>query len=264
MKTSLLTAALVFWSWTLAAPLCAQRVETTIPSKKTTIELQSFDNKNSAPLGTKWAFLKDPQGPLPDAISNGLIQQLSRTLQDRTHITVTGLGREISTGTTLRGLPTTASGSTPVPGETPRFVVSCSATMTGDIVTIEVRLTDPQTKKLISATKVEGRPEDLSHEIRTRVRDETAGTSTGSESPAEKAVRAAILKAAAWIGGKTLDAVIVKASMTRIKETPSLQSSTLITVRQGTQLQKIGAEGEWIRVQLDSGELGWVYKEVVE
>jgi uncharacterized protein YgiM (DUF1202 family) len=110
---------------------------------------------------------------------------------------------------------------------------------------------------------MEGRPEDLSEEIRARFPEEAPSAATGEESPAEKAVRAAIVKMATWIGENSLDSVIVKASMTRVKETPSLQSATLMTVRQGTRLQKIGTEGDWIRIRLASGELGWVYGEVV-
>ncbi len=264
MKLAMASALLVVHF--LLAPLVvfAQDASTAIPSRKTTIELQSFDNKNTAPLGAKWEFLKDPDGPLTDAVSNGLLQQLSRTLQDRTQITVTGLGREARAGTVMRGVPGANVSATLPASETPRFVVSCSATMSGDTVTIEVRLTDPQTKKLISATKVEGRPEDLNQEIRERFRDGAVGSVSGGESPAEKAVRAAIMKAVAWIGQSTLDAVVVKASMTRVKEAPSLQSPTLITVRQGTRMQKIGTEGQWLRIRLESGEVGWVYREVVD
>jgi TolB-like protein len=264
MKPILLGATLILAFWTVTTSVFAQEASTTSPAKKTTIEIQSFETKNPSRLGTKWAFLKDPHGPLPDAISNGLIQQLSRTLQDRSPIAVTGLGGETSEEKLVRGLPPVTSGNTSASEETPRFVVSCSATITGDTVTIEVRLTDPQTKQLISATKVEGTPEDLNQEIRSRFRDKSSSAATRPESPAEKAVRAAIIKAATWISGKTIDAVIVKSSMTRIKEAPSLQSSTLITVRQGTRLQKLGSEGEWIHVRIDSGELGWVYSEVVE
>src|SRR5690349_21384309 len=243
MKAGMLGVVLIFSSGVAGTAVLAQEASPTNSPKSTTVVLQSFENKNASPLGAKWAFLKDPHGPLPDTISNGLLQQLTRTLQDQEQITVTGLGRGAQSGTTFRGLPTDPAGATPQPGETPRFVVSCSATMTGDKVTIEVRLTDPQTKKLISATKVEGRPEDLSREIHERFREGFPDTATSSASPAEKAVRAAITKAAMWIGENTHDAVIVKVSMTRVKEEPSLQSPTLVTVRQGTRLRKIGTEG---------------------
>jgi len=264
MKAGMLGVLLIFSSWVAGTVVLAQEASPTNPPGNTTILLQSFENKNASPLGAKWAFLKDPHGPLPDTISNGLLQQLVRTLQEREQITVTGLGRGTPSGTTFRGLPIDPLGATPQLGETPRFVVSCSATMAGDKVTIEVRLTDPQTKKLISATKVEGRPEDLNHEIHERFHDGVPSTETSAASPAEKAVRAAITKAAMWIGENTLDAVIIKVSMTRVKEAPSLQSPTLVTVRQGTRLRKIGTEGEWIRIRLDSGEVGWVYSEVVD
>lgn len=260
MKISMLHIVLILSPWVVGTAVFAQGMSTAVPPSSTTVVLESFENKNASPLGTKWAFLKDQHGPLPDAVSNGLIRHLSRALQERQQITVTGLGQETRPGTIQRGLPSGTPEETPSSGETPRFVVSCSATMTGDKVTIEVRLIDPQTKRLISATKVEGRPEDLNEEIRGRF----AGTAIAAESPAEKAVRAAITKAATWIGENTVDAVVVKASMTKIKEIPSLQGPTLVTVRQGTRLRKVGAEGEWIRVRLDGGEMGWVYSEVIE
>ena len=57
---------------------------------------------------------------------------------------------------------------------------------------------------------------------------------------------------------------MVKAGATKVKESPSLQSATLATVRQGTVLKKVGQEGEWIQVRLENGEMGWVYRELVE
>ena len=81
---------------------------------------------------------------------------------------------------------------------------------------------------------------------------------------AEQTLRAAITKAATWIGVNTLESVMVKAGATKVKESPSLQSATLATVRQGTVLKKVGQEGEWIQVRLENGEMGWVYRELVE
>lgn len=194
---------------------------------------------------------------------NDPLQELSSTLPDRRHFIAPRVGQKGQVGPISRGLIPSTPEEMPSVRETPRFVVSSSVTMTGDSVSIEVRLTDPHTKKLISATTLEGRPEDLSAEIRARFRERTLNAGTGAESSAEKAVREAIVKLATWIGEDTPDSVIVKALMTRVKEIPSLQSATLMTVRQGTRLQKIGTEGEWIRIRLASGELGWVYGEVV-
>ena len=242
----------------------AQDPHSVAPSKKTAIELGTFANKNTTPLGAKWAFLRDPHGPTADAISNGVRQHLSHALQEEADIAVIERDQAPSSEPPLRGVGPRTLDVTAATGESPRFVVSCATTMTGDTVTIEVRLTDPQTGKLLSATKVEGRPVDLEQNIDSRLRERLASTLTGTESPAEKAVRAAIIKAATWIRKNTVDAVIVKASMTRVKEAPSLQSPTLITVKQGTRLQRLGTEGEWVRIRLESGESGWVYREMVD
>lgn len=195
---------------------------------------------------------------------HGRLQELSSTLPDHPSFTATGAEYEARTGTGLSDLSRHPHRGSSAPSETPRFVLSSSVTMTGDTVAIEVRLSDPETKKVISATTLEGRPDDLSEEIRARFRENPLSAATGEESPAEKAMRAAIVKVASWIGENTRDSVMVKASMTRVKEAPSLQSATLLTVRQGTRLQKIGTAGEWIHIRLESGELGWVYREVLD
>ncbi|MGE0822540.1 MAG: SH3 domain-containing protein [Candidatus Binatia bacterium] len=232
-------------------------------ANKTTISLQSFATNNTSLLGSKWNFLRRPQGPSSDPISNGLIEQLQTALKEHQHLSVAAVSEEQKTAPLMRGLPPDPSVATSLPGESPRFLVSCSATMSGDLITIEVRLTDPKTKKLVKATTVEGRPEDLHQEIKGLL-GESYTPISGQESPAEKAVRAAILKAATWIGANALESVIVKTTMTRVKEEPRLQSATLATVQQGTILRKVGQEGEWVHIRLDSGKTGWVYSEVVE
>src|SRR6476660_5746294 len=104
MKTGMLGVLLLFSSWVVETAVLAQAVNLTNPPSKATVELQSFENKNTSPLGAKWAFLKDPDGPLSDTISNGLTHQRARTLKEREQITVTGIGRETPSDTTLRGL----------------------------------------------------------------------------------------------------------------------------------------------------------------
>lgn len=227
---------------------------------KVPVALQDFTSQNSG--SARWDFLRKVNGPSNDPISNGLMEQLTKALDQSDRLAV--VESKTFRGPKVPGFP---SDATPTPGSTmaldaPRFIVSCSATMNGDLVTIEVRLVDPQTKRLIKATTVEGRPEDLKQEIGgiLGARQETIG----HESAAEQTLRTAITKAAAWIGANTLESVIVKAVTTKVKEGPSLQSATLATVRQGTVLTKVGQDGEWIRVRLESGDMGWVYRELVE
>lgn len=227
---------------------------------KIPIILQDFENQGSG--SAHWNFLKKAEGPSSDPISNGLIDRLATALEKTETITVAKTFR----GATVPGFPP-APGITseaPIALETPRFIVSCSATMTGDIVTIEVRLVDPHTKKLIKATTVEGRPEDLRQEINGLLGVRQGVETVSHETVAEQTLRAAITKASSWIGVNTLESVMVKAGTTKVRESPSLQSATLATVRQGTVLKKVGQEGEWIQVRLENGEMGWVYRELVE
>jgi SH3 domain-containing protein len=227
---------------------------------KVPVVLQDFENQGDG--SARWDFLKRADGPSSDPISNGLVERLGMALEKTDTVAVAKTFR----GPKVPGFPSDPGSSpgAPVALDAPRFIVSCSATMNGDIVTIEVRLVDPQTKKLIKATTVEGRPEDLQQEIGGLLGARQGVDSAGRESVAEQTLRAAITKAATWIGVNTLESVMVKAVATKVKEGPSLQSATLATVRQGTVLKKVGQEGEWIRVRLDSGDMGWVYRELVE
>lgn len=229
-------------------------------SGKIPVTLQDFENQGGGTA--RWDFLKRSDGPSSDPINNGLRERLTKALEETDTLTVEKTFR----GPKVPGFPpdTTSAPGAPIALETPRFIVSCSATMNGDIVTIEVRLVDPHTKKLIKATTVEGRPEDLRQEISGLLGVRQGIDSVGHESVAEQTLRAAITKAATWIGVNTLESVMVKAGATKVKEGPSLQSATLATVRQGTVLKKVGQEGEWIRVRLENGEMGWVYRELVE
>jgi TolB-like protein len=227
---------------------------------KVSVSLQDFENQGSG--AARWDFLKKVEGPSSDPISNGLMEQLTSALEKTDTLTVAKTFR----GPKVPGFPPdpTSAPGTSIALEAPRFIVSCSATMNGDIVTIEVRLIDPHTKKLIKATTVEGRPEDIQQEISGLLGARQGIHPVGQESVAEQTLRTAIMKAATWIGVNTLESVMVKAGATKVKEGPSLQSATLATVRQGTVLKKVSQEGEWIQVRLENGEMGWVYQELVE
>ena len=227
---------------------------------KVSVSLQDFENQGGE--AARWDFLKKVEGPSSDPVSNGLMERLTSALEKTETLTVAKTFR----GPKVPGFPPDPASvpGTPTALEAPRFIVSCSATMNGDTVTIEVRLIDPHTKKLIKATTVEGRPEDIQQEISGLLDARQGITPIGHDNVAEQTLRTAITKAATWIGVNTLESVMVKSGATKVKEGPSLQSATLATVRQGTVLKKVGQEGEWIRVRLDNGEMGWVYRELVE
>jgi uncharacterized protein YgiM (DUF1202 family) len=221
------------------------------PPDKGVVALRSFENKSRSRLGSEWNFLKREEGPSDDPVSNGLMHQLVDALAQNGQPAIIGERGVVSQPLT-RGLPGEISRGPELtsPSQTPRVLVYCSATLDQGQVTIEVRLINPQTKKLIKAETFVGTPEDLKVFLK--------------ESSAEQVVHEAIRKAAAWIGENTLQSVIIKASVTYVKEYPSLQSATLATVRQGTRLIKEGEEAGWIKVKLESGETGWVYGKLVE
>lgn len=225
-------------------------------SGKVKITLMEVENKSGPNLGSEWNFLKRDKGPYSsNPLGSGLGERLAEALMQTERFDV--MDRMV-----LRA---------PVsPGAGPHFLVFTDFTLHEDHVTVEVRLADPRTMKLIKAKVVEGRPEDLS-----RLHPAAAS----EENPAEKAVQAAIIKAVKWIEENTLveanpprrpewvptvPTVVVKASAANIKEGPSIQSATLITVRQGTMLEKVGEEGSWVKVKLESGEMGWIYGDLVE
>lgn len=257
MKT-LKTVLVVFFLDVIAcAALSAQESSFPRRSTKPVIALQDIENQTTASLGQKWDFLKR-SGPAKDPISNGLREQLIMALQKDELLTVDTATQAAQGSMLKRGAPEGASLPLSSPQDTPKFVVSCSTTLSGDLVKIEVRLADSQTRKVIKTTTVEGRPEDVITSMPGDPRRQ------GQESLAEQAVRTAIRNAANWIRTNAFESVIVKAITTRVREEPSLQSATLTTVRQGMILQKVGDKGEWIHVRLDTGETGWVYREVVE
>jgi TolB-like protein len=229
---------------------------------KVPVALEDFESQNSG--SARWDFLRKVNGPSDDPISNGLMERLTHALDQTNSLAV--VEQKTFRGPKVPGFPpdTISPPGSTIALDTPRFIVSCSATMNGDLVTIEVRLIDPQTKRLIKATTVEGRPEDLQQEIGGILGTRQGVSTIGHESVAEQTLRTAIAKAATWIGANTLESVIVKAVTMKVKEGPSLQSATLATVRQGTVLTKVGQDGEWIRVRLESGDMGWVYRELVE
>lgn len=64
-----------------------------------------------------------------------------------------------------------------------------------------------------------------------------------------------------------LPRVRVTATSANIMETPSIHAPTITTVQHETVLRKVGQERQrqWIKVILDnSGEIGWIYGELVE
>lgn len=232
----------------------AAEIETPVLSKKPALIVQGFENRNGPVLDPKWNFLKQSEGPSSDPISNGVIDRLEHALVKTGQFVVAANRAGSAQKPVYRGLPQEGQSTSDMSSsKTLPFIVRGDVSFSGDHITIVVRLVDTQTNKVVKATTVEGRPEDI-----TRLASPLSG------SPEERAVQVAIEKAVASIQGALLQWVVVKVFTMKVRQEPSVQSVPLATVRQGERLQKIAEDGEWVRVQLTNGETGWVPFELVE
>ena len=140
------------------------------------------------------------------------------------------------------------------------YVVSTSTSMNDGKAVIQISLWTSKNQVLVNGTTVIGKLEDL---------DENMLHVMFGASREEKAIRAAALEAAKWIRQHLpFPRVRVKATSANIMEAPSIQSVKITTVQHETVLRKVGQERQWIKVILDnpdnSGEIGWIYGELVE
>lgn len=233
----------------------SQAVKAEAPTQvsKPPLIVRNFENKNGPRVDSQWNFLRQPEGPSNDPISNGVIRRLEQALIGTGQFNVSSHKAAPEPKPVYRGLAQEKPSTTDVPlAKTLPFIVRGDVSFSDDHITIVVRLVDPQTNKVIKATTVEGRPEDISR------------LTALSGSPEERAVQVAIDKAVASIQGALLQWVVVKVFIMKVRQEPSVQSVPLATVRQGERLQKIEEDGEWVRVQLQNGETGWVPFELVE
>ena len=248
-------ASILLLSLQLVSLFLTQAVKAEAPARvdKPPLIVWNFENKNGPMVASQWNFLRRSEGPSADPISNGVMQRLEQALLATGQFAVSTSEADSTPKPVYRGLaqeeqsPTNGTSSKTFP-----FIVRGDVSFSDDHITIVVRLVDPQTNKVIKATTVEGKPEDI-----TRL-------TALSGSPEERAVQVAIDKAVASIQGALLQWVTVKVFIMKVRQEPSVQSVPLATVRQGERLQKIEEDGEWVRVQLHNGETGWVPFELVE
>lgn len=60
------------------------------------------------------------------------------------------------------------------------------------------------------------------------------------------------------------DTLIVKASKARIRHGPGSQFNTAYMVTKGYPLEKIGQNGDWIKIRDPEGDEGWIHKSLVK
>jgi len=57
---------------------------------------------------------------------------------------------------------------------------------------------------------------------------------------------------------------IVKVQTTALRSEPKFYSTVIATLRAGTQLTQVQAQGDWLKVQVAGGQTGWVHKSAVD
>jgi len=55
----------------------------------------------------------------------------------------------------------------------------------------------------------------------------------------------------------------VKVSHANIRQEPSTKSRVVVTLTQGTIIEKLEESGNWIKIKVANGTIGWIYKTVV-
>ncbi len=58
--------------------------------------------------------------------------------------------------------------------------------------------------------------------------------------------------------------LIVKVQTTALRSEPKFYAPVITTLKAGTQLTQLQAQGDWLKVQVAGGQTGWVHKSAVE
>ena len=58
--------------------------------------------------------------------------------------------------------------------------------------------------------------------------------------------------------------VVTLKSNVNVRQEPTTQSKVITTLKKGTKIEKMGQTGNWVNVKLPSGEMGWIFHELVE
>lgn len=60
------------------------------------------------------------------------------------------------------------------------------------------------------------------------------------------------------------ESVIVRIQSTSLRKEPKFYSTSLVTLKAGTVLEKISAQSGWVQVKTSSGVIGWIHSSAVE
>jgi len=139
------------------------------------------------------------------------------------------------------------------------YVVRTSTTPDGDKVRMEVSVWDMRLGKLVNWTVVEGRADAIDEKM---ICDSPSGAPLSS---VDKALCDTVRQVRERLRQNFLPPrVQVLVTSANIMAAPSIQSARVATVRQGTVLRKVGEQKGWVKVALESGEVGWIYGELTK
>lgn len=139
------------------------------------------------------------------------------------------------------------------------YVVRTSTTPDGDKVRMEISVWDMKRGKLVNWTVVEGKADAIDEKM---ICDSPSGAPLSS---VDKALCDTVRQVREWLRQNLLPSrVQVTVTSANIMQAPSLQSARVATVRQGTILRKVGEQKDWVKVVLESGEDGWIYRELTK
>jgi uncharacterized protein YgiM (DUF1202 family) len=94
-------------------------------------------------------------------------------------------------------------------------------------------------------------PSDLSGPVRT-----SAQPNVPEQATLEKEIQSSLRS--------VLKICQVLPPVARIRSRPDIHSPVLQRLRRGTRLLVVGADGDWLKVELKNGDIGWIYHSLVQ
>jgi len=61
-----------------------------------------------------------------------------------------------------------------------------------------------------------------------------------------------------------VEVYVVTLKNTNVRQEPTTKSKVISTLKKGTKIEKMGQTGNWVNVKLPSGEMGWIFHELVK
>jgi len=155
-----------------------------------------------------------------------------------------------------------------------------------DHVAMDIRLVDARTGVIVNSTSVEAHPKDIGGAFGGMFGEFLIGVGGQYQTPMQKAIRAAIVRAVNWIADQTLrgreaqatpimtapvrtgtlqqSLVTVTSSIANIRSGPDTKYDIVDKVSNGMQLAVLDSTPDWFKVRTPSGKEGWIFKELTK